>query len=174
MATKHHSLCVLVGASFFLFGSFFILKCKPNLASDKNTTQSNKTSGEVTFRISVEEVQIDAVVLDKNGLQIADLQKEDFEIYQDGERREILSSVYVAGPAQQMTKSPSTKKSIPVPISPDLTRDQVRRTIAFIVDDLAMSMEDIHYARMAMRNFVEKQMEPGDLVTILLSSSLLS
>jgi VWFA-related protein len=174
MSTKHHSLCVLVGASFFLFGSFFILKCKPNLASEINTTQSNKASEGITFRISVEEVHIDAVVLNKNGLQIADLQKEDFEIYQDGKRREILSSIYLAGGGSTIDKPLSTKQSIPIPIFPDLTRDQVRRTIAFIVDDLAMSMEDIHYARMAMRNFVEKQMEPGDLVTILLSSSLLS
>jgi VWFA-related protein len=170
MSTKHHSLCVLVGASFFLFGSFFILKCKPNLASEINTTQSNKASEGITFRISVEEVHIDAVVLNKNGLQIADLQKEDFEIYQDGKRREILSSIYLAGGGSTIDKPLSTKQSIPIPIFPDLTRDQVRRTIAFIVDDLAMSMEDIHYARMAMRNFVEKQMEPGDLVTILLSS----
>jgi VWFA-related protein len=42
--------------------------------------------------------------------------------------------------------------------------------IAFVVDDLSMRFEQVHYARMALTRFVEKQMQPDDLVAILRTS----
>jgi hypothetical protein len=45
----------------------------------------------------VEEVRIDATVLDKKGRQVTDLTDADFEVYQDGKRQEIVSCTYNNG-----------------------------------------------------------------------------
>lgn len=43
-----------------------------------------------TIKVGVEEVRLDAVVLDKKGRQITDLTADDFEIYQDKKRQRII------------------------------------------------------------------------------------
>jgi VWFA-related protein len=45
--------------------------------------------------------------------------------------------------------------------------DQVRRTIALVVDDLGMSFESISTVRDSLKKFVDEQMQPGDLVAII-------
>src|SRR5581483_7977511 len=44
---------------------------------------------------------------------------------------------------------------------------QVRRVIAFVVDDLGLSFESTYYAREALKKFVNTQMQDGDLVAII-------
>jgi hypothetical protein len=58
-------------------------------------TQAAKTNTDFIVRIGVEEVRIDAVVLDKKGRQVADLTGDDFRIYQDGSTQEITSCTYI-------------------------------------------------------------------------------
>ncbi len=43
---------------------------------------------------------------------------------------------------------------------------EVRRTLALVVDDLGLSGESIPRVRSAIRNFIDEQMRPGDLVAI--------
>jgi VWFA-related protein len=45
----------------------------------------------------------------------------------------------------------------------------VRRTIALVVDDFGLSFGSIHFVRQALRKFVDEQMQPGDLVAIVLT-----
>src|ERR1019366_4466462 len=45
-----------------------------------------------------------------------------------------------------------------------VTAGQVRRTVALVVDDLALRFEDLVSVREALRQYVERQMQPGDLV----------
>jgi len=141
--------------------------------SQKEEKQTSKTDQNFTIRIGVEEVRLDAVVLDGKGRQITDLTAGDFEIYQDDVRQEVLSSTYVSDQTQPLGKPGLPgKRSQGSPVIParSLGRDQVRRVIAFVVDDLSMRFEQVHYARMALTRFVEKQMQPGDLVAILRTS----
>ena len=53
----------------------------------------------------------------------------------------------------------------------NLRPEQVRRTIALVVDDLGLSFESTVYTRTALRKFVEQQMQPGDLVAIVRTSA---
>ena len=120
--------------------------------------------------LSVNEVRLDVVVLDKKGNPITDLTAADFEIYQDDRRQEILASVYIdsqSDAAQRSVADPEKVANIPLQPAPVLTKEDVRRTILFVVDDFAMTFENSNYTKMALRNFVEKQMQPGDLVAIL-------
>jgi len=143
------------------------------------------------IKLSVNEVVLDVVVLDKKtGNPITDLTAADFEVYQDNRRQEIKSSVYIDSRPDEAAQPAAVLKDAPnFPISPAvvLKKEDVRRTIIFIVDDIAINdlagpsferrlnelenvFGDVHYARMALRNFVEKQMRPGDLVAVLRTS----
>jgi len=136
----------------------------------KEEKQPSKADQNYTIRIGVEEVRLDAVVLDGKGRQITDLTAGDFEIYQDDLPQQVLSSTYISEQAEPQAKPRLPGKGSETgPLIParSLEREQIRRTIAFIVDDLPMSFEQVHYARMALTKFVEKQMQPGDLVAIM-------
>jgi len=139
----------------------------------KEEKQPSKADQNYTIRIGVEEVRLDAVVLDGKGRQITDLTAGDFEIYQDDLPQQVLSSTYISEQAEPPAKPrlPGKRSEIsPLIPARSLEREQIRRTIAFVVDDLPMSFEQVYYARMALTRFVERQMQQGDLVAILRTS----
>ncbi len=134
---------------------------------DKSTAESDR---DYAIRVAVEEVRLDAVVLDRRGRPVTDLTAEDFEIYQDGKLQKILSCVYITNQADE-SASPAlpgieTRRDILLP-APILEREDVRRVLLFVIDDVSMSFENLHHARMSMKRFVERQMQPGDLVAIM-------
>ncbi|MBZ5514527.1 MAG: VWA domain-containing protein [Acidobacteriia bacterium] len=127
------------------------------------------------IRVTVNLVQVDAVVTDSKGHQVTDLRPEDFEILEDGRPQTITNFSYISiaaltrGPLQaQLPPQPPGAPSVP-PVR--LRPEQVRRTIAIVVDDLTLSPESILNARKALKNFVDEDVQPGDLVAILRTAS---
>lgn len=120
------------------------------------------------IRVGIEEVRIDAVVLDKNGRQIDSLTADDFELYQDGKMQKLISCSYISE-IQESTNRKSYD-AFSLNSTPMIKKDHIRRTIAFLIDDNSMSFEHIHYTRMALRKYVESQMQSGDVVGILRTS----
>ncbi len=128
---------------------------------------------EFTVRIAVEEVRLDVVVLDGKGRQVPDLTAADFQVFQDDVPQDILSCVYITDQTAESARPfPPPKASREAPQIPArlLNREEVRRVIVFVVDDLSMGFENINHARMALSRFVERQMQPGDLVAVLRTS----
>jgi VWFA-related protein len=120
-------------------------------------------------RISVTLVQIDAVVTDGKGRYVTDLKPEDFEVSEDGKRQFITNFSYVTRPpaAAPVTEAPRPEKNMPPAPPTRLRPEQVRRTIALVVDDLGLSFESTAYVRNALKKYVSQQIEPGDLVAII-------
>jgi VWFA-related protein len=124
-------------------------------------------------RISTNLIQIDVTVLDKNGKLVTDLTPEDFELYENGEKQTISNFSLItrtAGSASidgAKTASASATTSNPTGAVVQLKRGDVRRTIAIVVDDLNLAFGSIYYTRKALKEFVEKQMQPDDLVAII-------
>jgi VWFA-related protein len=125
------------------------------------------------IRIDVNLVQVDAVVTDSKDRRVANLQAEDFEIRQDGKPQTITNFSYVstkpeaahrAAPAKPVKGEPP-----PPPAPPDPA--EIRRTLALVVDDLGLAAENIAPVREAIRNFIDEQMRPGDLVAIIRTSA---
>jgi len=107
-------------------------------------------------------------VVTKDGKQVRDLKAGDFEIFQDGKRQTITSFAYISNvPAN---KPPETAKADErdksVPVAP-LKRDDPRRTVALVVDDLGLSAESMGHVRSQLRKFVNEQLQPHDLVAII-------
>jgi VWFA-related protein len=135
---------------------------------------SSQQNPDNTIRITVNLVQVDAVVTDSGGRHVGGLEARDFEILQDGKPQRITHFSYVSTvpPKPATPVPPSTvadKKSPPPPAIPParIRMNQVRRTIALVVDDLGLSFESIAQVRSSLRKFVDQQMEPGDLVAII-------
>jgi len=57
------------------------------------------------------------------------------------------------------------KNAAPVPPT-RIRPEEVRRTMAIVVDDLGLSFESVHFVRQSLKKFVERQMQDGDLVAI--------
>jgi len=115
-----------------------------------------------TLRITVTLVQVDAVVTDSKGRHVSDLRPEDFEIRQDGVLQKITYFSYIPEEASPVAGAGKALIGPPLPI----TASEVKRTVALVVDDLALSFESIARVRTALRKYVEQQMQPGDLVAI--------
>jgi VWFA-related protein len=136
-----------------------------------NQQQPARPSEEETVRITTNLVQVDAVVTDKGGKPVTDLQPEELQILEDDKPQKItnlsyvtLASVGVSKPAEPA--KPFDKNAVPTP-PVRLRPDQVHRTMALVVDDLGLSFESAHYVREALKKFLDQQMQPDDLVAII-------
>ncbi|MEO6334936.1 MAG: VWA domain-containing protein [Pyrinomonadaceae bacterium] len=123
-------------------------------------------------KISTDLIQVDVTVTDKNGKVITNLRREDFEIFENGERQSVTGFAFVgktlAGASVAATaKQNGLKPGLPVPPPKPLTASAVRRTLAIVVDDVQLSFSSVSQTRKALRRFVDEQMLPDDLVAII-------
>jgi VWFA-related protein len=129
------------------------------------------------IRITVNLVQVDAVVTDSHDKPVTNLKKEDFVLLQDGKPQTITYFNFVST-ARDTTVRPTSapkqgttpgQKAPPPPPPPPrgLKPSQVRRAVALVVDDLGLSFESIARIRGSLKKFVDQEMQPGDLVAIM-------
>jgi VWFA-related protein len=139
------------------------------------TPEPQDDADEDVVKITSNLVQFDAVVTDKKGQPVTDLQPEDFEVFVGGKRQEVTNFSYIstepgAAPQPQPARRPADKSAPPIPPA-RLKPGQVRRTIALVVDDLGTSFESVNSVRQALKKFVDEQMQSGDLVAIMRTSA---
>ena len=164
----------LIGTAFLLLALTQDSNSQAKLPSSSNSSDQGQAQEKgFAVHVAVEEVRLDAVVVDKKGRQVTDLTAVDFEVYQDGREQKVASCIYINDSQTEPEKSPGIPKdsrtdySFPSPV---LTPDKVRRAIAFVVDDLSMDFVGVDSARRALEKFVKNDMQPGDLVAILRTS----
>ncbi len=117
-------------------------------------------------RISTNLIRLDVSVTDQKGKPIADLKKEEIEIFENGQKQRITSLRFVSAAPKTDPIRESGKEAVPVP--PTVLRPgSIRRTIGLVVDDLSLSFESAYQTRRALKKFVDEQMEDGDLVAII-------
>jgi VWFA-related protein len=129
------------------------------------------------FRVGVDAVRIDAVVTDKDGRIVTDLTAKDFELRQDGKVQNITLARFVpvqTSAEQPRPPEPVVKKGEPAPPPPPatkLSKAQVQRSIALVVDDLSLSAESFEYTRQGLHKFIDTQLQPTDLVALVRTSA---
>ena len=161
---KKQRLLAVVLSVFLAFASF--------AQRPESSTSQKPPEGDVV-RITTNLVQVDAVITDKNGKPITDLKPEELQLFEDNHARKITHFTYIA--ADTTAAPPSSKPIVPDNRTPGvppnrLRPEDVRRTIALVVDDLGLSFQSTHYVRRALKQFVDQQMQPGDLVAIIRTS----
>lgn len=116
-------------------------------------------------KITTALIQIDVMVTDRNGNVITDLRPDEVEVYENGEKQKITNFSFVSNVRRlDQAVQPRTNTILP----PSRMRpEQVRRTMALVVDDLTLSFESTAFVRRALKKFVDEQMQDGDLVAII-------
>ncbi len=139
----------------------------PPAAPSTPPDQDDDPEGVVKIGTSL--VQIDAVVTDRDGKIVRGLKAEDFEVFENGKRQQITNFSFVRIDASNgpdpgsASGGPSAKRK--------LKPEEVKRTIVVVVDDLVIDPGEIEFVRRALFNFIDKQMGPNDLVSIIRTSS---
>jgi VWFA-related protein len=130
---------------------------------------------DTVIHINVDLVQVDATVVDSKDKPVTDLQAEDFTIFQDDKPQKItnFSFIRVQSPKSQIpdankpTVRSKVESSIPPPLEAPLKQTQIRRTMAFLVDDFALSFDSTVRIRQSLKKWVDTEMQPGDLVAVI-------
>jgi len=131
--------------------------------------QNGSQPSDLVFRVTANLVQVDAVVTDSKGKHVADLKREEFQILEDGRPQSITHFAYVHV-ADPVAHAPApTAPHLPASSRP-LERDGVQRTIVLMADDVGLSPDGMLAVRAAMKDFVERQMRAGDLVSVMATS----
>ena len=145
----------------------------PSPSPPPQTSPAQKPEEVDVVRITTNLVQVDAVVTDKSGKVVTDLKPEEVQIFEDGRQQKITHFTYYVAerpPAEKPAKPATVDKNAPPVPTSRLRPEDVRRTIALVVDDLGLSFESTYYVRRALKKFVDEQMQPGDLVAIIRTS----
>jgi VWFA-related protein len=131
---------------------------------------------EAVFTVTSTLVQVDAVVTDSKGNHITDLTPQDFQVFEDGKLQKLTHFSYVRVTAERQATpeleaarakpSPRSVDTLPPPPLAQLRPEDVRRAIVLMVDDLGLSFKSMAFVRKSLREFVNQQMQPGDLVAI--------
>lgn len=119
-------------------------------------------------------IQIDVTVTDKDGKILTDLKPEDFEVFENGELQPLTNFSFVQLQPEksgQKNSGEKTDKAFVPGVASALRPEQVRRTIALVVDDLGLSFASTRWTKSALKKFVDEQMQPGDLVAIIRTGS---
>jgi VWFA-related protein len=150
---------------FWVIWGFLLFSAAAGFAQEAGPTPP---ATEDVVKISTNIIQLDVTVTDKSGKVVGDLKPGDFEIYENGEKQDISNFLFVsaAGTRAEVVKNRKDAPGIPPP--PRTMRpEQVRRTIALVVDDLTLSFESAYRVRQALKKYVDEQMNDGDLVAII-------
>lgn len=158
-----------------LAGALACLLCRTSIAQQTPTSDG-------TIRIDVNLVQVDAVVTDSKGKAVRDLEASDFEVFQDGQLQTITNFAFInvrdsvvraaPTPNQPAPKLKKGEAPPPPPPPPGMLRpDQIRRTVAIVVDDLGLSFDSTVRIRESLKKWVDNEMQPGDLVAIIRTSA---
>lgn len=156
-------------AAFVSFGSFAILAV-PVSSAPRSVPEKSPP----VIRITVERIQLDAVITDKKGRHVTDLRPEEIEIFQDGEQQSISEFSYVRSgvPAEapsgaQPSAAPAGQAGAPavaVPAAAALPTSP--RTVLIVLDDLSFGPHAFDRTHRALRQAVER-LDPKDRVDII-------
>jgi VWFA-related protein len=119
------------------------------------------------FRLSVSLVQVDAVVTDRKGRPVTSLGPADFQVFQDGKPQPVTAVAYVRTDDRYVDMTGAPEPAV-LPSSPR----EARRIIGVVVDDSRMTFESIYRTRMGLRRFVDADLQPDDLVTVVTTSGM--
>lgn len=124
----------------------------------------------VTIQAKAELVEIGVVVRDRRGQVVRDLTKSDFEVRDDGKRREIsafsVQNFVPAGPAAAHAPA-AGGAAVPAP-SPAAAPEP--RWVALVFDDISTAPSDLYIAKAAAKGFVRDGLAANDRVGVFTTS----
>ncbi len=153
---------------FWLVIAFMSFCAAAAFSQDTKPAPTATPADNDVVKISTNLIQIDVTVTDSKGKPIPDLKPEEVEIFENGKRQKITNFSFVSNIQLKTTKgAPADNKNSPLLPPPAVRPENVRRTIALVIDDLTLSFGSVSETRRALKKFVNEQMQDGDLVAII-------
>ena len=124
---------------------------------------------EVTFRVDVNYVEIDAVVTDRQGKFVSGLTAADFELVEDGQPQTISAFTMVDVPIRHA--DPPLLRS--TPIEPDVRSNRAPfdgRVFLIVLDDLQAGFDRTPMVQAAAKQFVRRFVAANDLAAVVHTS----
>ena len=131
--------------------------------------QAARPAPPVTFKVEVNYVEVDAVVVDKQGNFINDLARDSFEVLEDGKPQKISTFSFVNIPVQRIEKPLFAAQAI----EPDVRTNAQGpdgRIYLLVLDDLHTAALRSPLVRTAARRFVQEKLGANDMAAIVFSS----
>jgi len=126
------------------------------------------TSPEQVIRTGVELITTDAIVRDSRGQFVADLKKDEFEIYEDGVQQQLVSFTLTHGGrvynVAQPPPPPAQEGIILPPARP--TNDAAGRIFLIFVDDLHLDFRNTGRIRDLFKKISKELIHEGDMFGI--------
>jgi VWFA-related protein len=154
-----------------IFLGFLVFLCPTSSLFPKGKKAKDAESqGRMIIKVPVNVVIVKATIKDKAGNPVTDLTVDDFKLYEDGKPQSIhtfaLESYEPPALEETIIPSPSPNKGAQTE-----RKDTRPRMISLIVDDLTMK-DSLDFQRVVSdsKEFVKRDMLPGDLVSVLSGS----
>jgi VWFA-related protein len=140
------------------------------LIAQTGSTRNQQGLPDDVVRITTQLVQTDVVVMDKNDQTIPNLGLSDFEVFENGKRQELQAVEFINTESpdrrNNSENSRKLKSGIETASSEELSARNIRRVMAFVVDDVTIPAVDMARVRGLLNDFVDHKMQDGDLVAI--------
>jgi len=113
-------------------------------------------------------------VTDKKGNPVQDLQKSDFIIYDNGQKKEItdFEKHILTGPAIKTEPKPSDERIVPTTLPPTAPVTVMTRKFFLFLDFAFNTQKGVNKAKEAALHFIDTELNPGDEVGLLSYSML--
>jgi VWFA-related protein len=124
-----------------------------------------------TFRVQIDAVTRDVIVKDDRGQFVPDLTKEEFQIFEDGVRQDIVSMTLVhGGRVTNVLQAPAAAVPEGVILPPRrVVNDTSGRIFLFFVDDLHLQFQQSGRVRELFKKISRQLLHDGDLFGIVSS-----
>jgi VWFA-related protein len=135
-----------------------------------------------TFHSTSELVLVNVTVRDRNGNPVRNLKREDFTILEDNKPQQVISFdlentdavLSTAATEAPLLAAPKQQKSADATAAVATRPLKDRRLIILFFDLSSMQPDEVERATTAAQNYVEKQMVPADLVSVVSLGDTLS
>jgi len=132
------------------------------LLAQENPPPAESEESPPTFPGQVEQVTVDAVVVDKKGVPVKGLTRGDFEVYEDGVRQDVVSFE-----SFEVPEAPAAVPKAPPRVSTNREAAEAPgRTFVILFDDIRLTPAMAYRAKSAVADFLENGVREGDRVTL--------
>ena len=120
------------------------------------------------FRAGINFVRVDAIISDKNGNPVSDLQQSDFDVLEDGKPQKIetFKLIKLDGGTQDSLKEPPREIRTDYDEEAEAARDDVR-LFAIFLDDYHVRKGSSMSVRKQLMQFVQTQIGPSDMLGVM-------
>jgi VWFA-related protein len=121
-----------------------------------------------TFKLQVDFVEVDAIVLDARGNYVRDLKKEDFQVFEDGKPQTVSNFLPIDVPIERGERPLFAK----APIEPDVQNNEQPfsgRVYVMVLDSAHTLPQNTNLVRRAAKRFIDEKLGSNDLMAVVLA-----